>query len=75
MSRIGKVPVVVLEKVEVKITGNTIEVKGEKGTLNFNFSPKVSVKIEEKAIVVAPLTDDARALWGTTRSVISNMIE
>lgn len=75
MSRIGKKPVVILDKVSAKVTGNTIEVKGEKGTLSFDFSSKISVKVEEKEIVIAPLTDDASALWGTTRSVISNMVE
>ena len=75
MSRIGKVPVTIPEKVEVKINGNSIEVKGEKGTLSFDFSSKVEVKVEEGNVVVTPKGDDAKALWGTTRSVISNMVE
>lgn len=75
MSRIGKLPVAIPEKVEVKISGNSIEVKGEKGTLNFDFSEKVEVKVEESNVVVAPKSDDAKALWGTTRAVVANMIE
>ena len=75
MSRIWKVPVAIPEKVEAKVTNNTIEVKGEKGTLSFDFSEKVTVKIEENQVVVTPNGDDAKALWGTTRSVISNMVE
>ena len=75
MSRIGKIPVTIPEKVEAKVTANVIEIKWEKGTLNFEFSPKVTVKVEEGNVVVSPNGDDAKALWGTTRSVISNMIE
>lgn len=75
MSRIGKLPVVLADKVEAKVSGNTIEIKGEKGTLSFDFSSKVEVKQEENTLVVSPKTDDAKALWGTTRSVLANMVE
>ena len=74
MSRIGKLPVVLPAKVEAKITGNTIQVKGEKGSLDFAFSDKVEVKMEDNSVVVSPKSDEANALWGTTRSVISNMV-
>ena len=75
MSRIWKIPVAIPEKVEVKVTGNVIEVKGEKGTLNFKFRDAVAVKVEDGAVTVSPVTDEAKALWGTTRSIISNMVE
>jgi large subunit ribosomal protein L6 len=75
MSRIGKLPVLVPEKVEVKITGSNIEIKGEKGTLNFIFSDTVSVKVEENNIIVEKVSDAGKALWGTTRAIIANMIE
>ncbi len=75
MSRIGKLPVAIPEKVEVKMNGRTIEVKGEKGTLTFTHSPLVEVKIEDNKIIVSPKWDEAKALWGTTRSVIANMVE
>ena len=74
MSRIGKVPVAIPEKVEVKVDGNTVHVKGEKGNLSFSFSKVVEVKIEDGNVIVSPVNDSAKALWGTTRSVISNMI-
>ena len=74
MSRIGKLPVVLPAKVEAKITGNTIQVKGEKGSLDFAFSDKVEVTMEDNSVVVSPKSDEAKALWGTTRSVISNMV-
>lgn len=40
-------PVAIPEKVEAKITGNTVEIKGEKGTLSFEFSPHVSVESKD----------------------------
>jgi len=55
MSRIGKLPVTIPEKVEVKINGRNIEVKGEKGSLTFTHSPQVSVKIEEGKVIVTPV--------------------
>ena len=75
MSRIGKLPVAIPEKVEVKVTGNDVEVKGEKGTLSFTFSNTVTVKIEEGNVIVEKISDDGKALWGTTRAVIANMVE
>lgn len=75
MSRIGKLPVAIPEKVEVKVSGNTVEVKGEKGTLSFDFASVVEVKVEEGNVIVSPKNDDAKALWGTTRAVIANMVE
>ncbi len=75
MSRIGKLPVAVPEKVEVKITGNTVDVKGEKGALSFTFADCVAVKMEENNVIVSKLDDSGKALWGTTRAVIANMIE
>jgi large subunit ribosomal protein L6 len=75
MSRIGKLPVTIPEKVEVKITGNNVEVVGEKGVLNFVFSNTVAVKIEENNVIVEKISDAGKALWGTTRAIIANMIE
>ncbi len=75
MSRIGKLPVELSDKVEAKITGNTIEIKGEKGTLSFDFSSKVEVKQEENTLLVSPKSSEAKALWGTTRSILANMVE
>ncbi|MDD4151072.1 MAG: 50S ribosomal protein L6 [Candidatus Gracilibacteria bacterium] len=78
MSRIGKLPIVLEEKIEARINGSKIEIKGPLGTLVFEFSSKVNVIKEEKNIVVSPkdLNDsESLALWGTTRAIISNMQE
>lgn len=74
MSRIGKLPVVLSDKVEVTLNGKDIKVKGPLWELNFTFSDKVEVIKEENNLIVKPLSDDAVALWGTTRAVLNNMV-
>ena len=79
MSRIGKLPVAIPEKVEVKVeNGSTIQIKGPKGALSRSFKPGV-VSIEEVDgnIVVKPVSNsrEARAMHGTARSLINGMIE
>ena len=54
MSRIGKLPIVLEEKIEARINGSKIEIKWPLGTLVFEFSSKVNVIKEEKNIVVSP---------------------
>lgn len=79
MSRIGKLPVAIPEKVEIKIdNGSSIQVKGPKGTLNKSFNPKVvSIREDEGSIVVEPVgsSREARAMHGTVRSLINGMVE
>jgi len=74
MSRIGKLPVVIPEKVEVSIANNNIKVKWPLWELSFDYSPKVEVISEENTIVVRPLDETANALWWTTRAVINNLV-
>jgi large subunit ribosomal protein L6 len=79
MSRIGKLPVAIPEKVEVKVDAKgKIEVKGPKGTLDKVFSPKVvSVEVKDGNVLVNPVgsSRDARAMHGTARSIINGMVE
>ncbi|MFZ4712751.1 MAG: 50S ribosomal protein L6 [Bacteriovoracaceae bacterium] len=76
MSRIGKKPINVPEKVQVSINGLAISVKGPNGNLNFVTSDKVKVVVDGKAINVSPADNStaARSQWGTARTVISNMV-
>jgi large subunit ribosomal protein L6 len=76
MSRIGKVPVNIPEKVEVKIVDGMITVKGEKGTLVGKINASVVTEIVGKTINVSPKDESntARAQWGTARTQISNMV-
>ncbi len=76
MSRIGKNPVVIPEKVEVKVDGAHVWVKGPKGALEYTFTNKVKINLNGKEVVVTPVdqTKSSRSLWGTTRTLINNMV-
>lgn len=76
MSRIGKKPIGIPDKVEVKINGCTVEVKGPKGQLSYTFRPEVKIEKVEKAINVTPIDESttARAQWGMSRTLINNMV-
>lgn len=76
MSRIGKLPVVLPDNVEVKIADNKIEIKWPLWTLTQDFSTEVSLVLEDGKILVTPNSQEplALALWGTTRANINNMV-
>jgi large subunit ribosomal protein L6 len=80
MSRIGKLPVVIPEKVEVNLDASTgvIEVKGPKGALTQTFSPRhVTIEVKEGEVIVAPASKsrESKAMYGTARSIINGMVE
>lgn len=76
MSRIGKKPVQIPEKVEIALTEDSIAVKGALGTLQRSLHPAVSIKIEENTLLVSPVGEDRKtmALQGLYRSLIQNMV-
>ncbi|CAN1501662.1 RplF Ribosomal protein L6P/L9E [Paracoccaceae bacterium] len=76
MSRIGKKPVTLVGGTSASISGQTIEVKGPKGTRNFTASDDVTLTIEGDAIKVTPrgLSKRARQQWGMTRSMVANLV-
>ena len=76
MSRIGRLPVVVPPHVEVKIDGTLIKVKGPKGSLEYTFPQDISFTLDNGVINVKRPSDDRahRALHGTTRALIHNMV-
>jgi large subunit ribosomal protein L6 len=76
MSRIGKVPVVIPTGVDVTIDANIVRVKGPKGDLSKEFSNLAMISKEDNSIVVAPVnaSRSARAIYGTVRSIIANMV-
>ena len=76
MSRIGKAPIGIPDKVEVKIDGSTVEVKGPKGQLSYTFRKEVKIVKADKVINVTPSDDSttARALWGMSRTLLGNMV-
>ncbi|WCK54776.1 50S ribosomal protein L6 [Aneurinibacillus sp. Ricciae_BoGa-3] len=77
MSRIGKKPIAIPAGVEVKLDGTVISVKGPKGSLTRTLHNEVHVAVEDNEVVVSRPSDSKlhRALHGTTRSVIANMVE
>jgi large subunit ribosomal protein L6 len=76
MSRIGKKPIELPDGVEIKKNGNTITVKGPKGTLEKTFDPRIGISIKDKKIKITAKSDskDVRALFGLTRAILSNMV-
>ena len=76
MSRIGKKPVVIPAGVTAKVDGQLVKVKGGKGQLEFVAPDEVSVVLQDNAIKVDPRDNSkrARAMWGTARARVSNLV-
>lgn len=77
MSRIGKKAITIPAGVDVEIEGNTVTVKGAKGTLTNTFKPNITIEKDGAEIKVSRPDDqkENRALHGLTRTLIANMIE
>ena len=76
MSRIGRLPVDVPAGVQVKVQGSNVHIKGPKGELQRTFSSLIGIALENNQVVVTRNSDNSeeRALHGTTRAVIANMV-
>ena len=76
MSRIGRLPVAIPGGVQVNVQGSNVHVKGPKGELKRTFSPHIAIAMENGQVVVSRNSDHPaeRALHGTTRAVIANMV-
>lgn len=76
MSRIGRLPVVIPNGVQVNVQGSEVHIKGPKGEMKRSFSPQMEIAMEDGHVVIKRKSDDAaeRALHGTTRAVIANMV-
>jgi large subunit ribosomal protein L6 len=77
MSRIGKLPVAIPEKVTVEVAGSVVRVKGPKGELEQRVLSLVEVKVEGGQVIVDRKGDakNQRSAHGLTRTLVSNMIE
>jgi len=78
MSRIGKQPVSIPEKVKVDIKdNNNVFVEGPKGKVQKQFADAVKIAITNKKVIVTPTSDSrfARAMYGTARSIIAGMVK
>jgi large subunit ribosomal protein L6 len=76
MSRVGKTPIAIPSGVEVKVAGTTVSVKGPKGENAWELPKTITASVEDNQVLVARSseTKHSRALHGTIRSVIKNMI-
>jgi large subunit ribosomal protein L6 len=76
VSRIGRMPVVIPSGVQVEVNGSNVRVKGPKGEMKRTFSPLIGVAMENGQLVITRNSENPaeRALHGTTRAVLANMI-
>ncbi|KUJ76710.1 50S ribosomal protein L6 [Ruegeria profundi] len=77
MSRIGKKPVELPSGVTASVSGQTIEVKGPKGTRSFTATDDVTLSVEDNVVQINPrgMSKRARQQWGMSRTMVANLIE
>ena len=76
MSRIGKQPIAIPQKVKVEVKGQQVAVEGPKGKLNWELPRRTSLKVDNGKVVVSRQGDDAqaKALHGLSRALVNNMV-
>ncbi|MCO6383973.1 MAG: 50S ribosomal protein L6 [Vannielia sp.] len=77
MSRIGKKPVDLPSGVSAAVSGQTIEVKGPKGSRSFTATDDVTLAVEDNAVSVKPRGSSKRAKqqWGMSRTMVANLVQ
>jgi large subunit ribosomal protein L6 len=77
MSRVGKLPVKIPEKVKVSVDGHLVKVEGPKGKMSFPFNPRVAVQVEKGEVLVARPDESrqSKGLHGLTRTLVKNAVE
>lgn len=78
MSRVGKLPIAIPTGVTVTVNGRDVAVKGSKGEMKIRLAPEVSVEVKDGKAWVKPSDKKvtrARAMWGTYRNQLNNMVE
>jgi len=77
MSRVGKLPVKIPEKVKVAIDGTTVKVEGPKGKMAFAFNPVVKVVVDKGQVQVSRPDESrlSKGLHGLTRTLVKNAVE
>ncbi|MGB6838743.1 MAG: 50S ribosomal protein L6 [Microgenomates group bacterium] len=77
MSKIGKLPVQLPDSIKVSISGDKVKIEGPKGTLERKLPREIEVEVKEKSLTVKPkgTSKMSKALHGTWRSLIANMVK
>lgn len=77
MSRIGKAPIAIPDKVKVEIKGQKVLIEGPKGKLDFELHRRTGVVMKDKQLLVSRSDDTAesRALHGLSRAILNNMVK
>ncbi len=77
MSRIGKAPVMIPDKVKVEIKGSDVKVTGPKGTLSRSMHPSMTMALDDKTFSVTRPSDSGfhKSLHGLTRQLVFNMVK
>lgn len=77
MSRIGKKPVELPGGVTAAVSGQTVSVKGPKGTREFTATDDVTIAVEDNAVKVTPrgTSKRARQQWGMSRTQVANLVD
>ncbi len=77
MSRVGKNPVIIPQGVDCNLADGILKAKGTKGQLSMPISQEVSVEIKDGKVHVQPRSQAkfSRMMWGTTQSLISNLVK
>jgi large subunit ribosomal protein L6 len=77
MSRVGKLPVKIPEKVKVSVDGNVIKIEGPKGKLSLPFNPRMSVQVGKGEVSVARPDETrlSKGLHGLTRTLVKNAMD
>ena len=75
MSRVANNPVQLPSGVEVKLNGNAVSVKGGKGTLELSLVEGIQVSQDDNVLTIAYDNDKLKAMAGTTRALVNNMVK
>jgi large subunit ribosomal protein L6 len=75
MSRVANSPVALPKGVDIKIEGTHLSVKGGKGALDLTLTDGVGVNVEGDVVTITYDGDSSRAMAGTTRSLLANMVK
>ncbi|WP_242346393.1 50S ribosomal protein L6 [Anaeromyxobacter terrae] len=77
MSRIGKLPVKIPEKVKVSVDGNLVKIEGPKGKMSFPTNPRVTVAVDKGEVKVTRPDDSSvsKGLHGLTRTLVRNALD